>query len=97
MAVRIVSLKKSIRPDSNPYLAIDSFEWVNEHIKVNGITDRAKLYDWLKDFKGEAYIIDNSGDKYQLIPAISAEGKKYVKTTISTQKQDILFQLPEST
>lgn len=96
MAVRIVSLKKTNPPDINPYLAIDSFEWVNERINVNGTTDRAKLYDWLKDFRGEAYIINNSGDKYYLIPALSADGKKYVKTNISTKMQDVLFHLPES-
>ncbi len=95
MSVRILSLKKSTEPNANPYLAIECFEWVNERIKVNGVTDRAEIYDWLKNFKGEAYIIDNDGDKYYLVPAISADGKKYVKTNSCEKKQDVLFQLPE--
>jgi len=95
MSVRILSLKKSAEPNANPYLAIECFEWVNERIKVNGVTDRAEIYDWLNNFNGEAYIIDNEGDKYYLIPAISPDGIKYVKTNSSEKKQDILFQLPE--
>ena len=97
MAIRIISLKKSNPPGKNPYLAIDSFEWVNERVNINGITERAKLYDWLKDSRGEAYIINNSGDKFYLMPAISVDGKKYVKTNMSAKKQDVLFHLPEST
>lgn len=97
MSVRILSLKKSNQPNENPYLAIECFEWVNERIKVNGITDRAEIYDWLKNLNGEAYIVDNSGNKYYLIPAISHDGKKYVKTNAGNKKQDLLLQLPELT
>jgi hypothetical protein len=95
MSVRIISFKKNGKPHKNPYLSIDYFEWINERIKVNGITERAEIYDWLKNSKGEAYIIDDAGHKYNLIPVISADGNKYVVTETDNEARDVLFLLPE--
>jgi hypothetical protein len=95
MAVRILCIKTDATPHHNPYVAIDSLEWVNERINVKGITERSKLYDWIKNEDGEAYIIDDSGNKSCLIPALCPEGNKYVKTANGNSKQDILLKLPE--
>jgi hypothetical protein len=95
MAVRIISVKKDEGDYENPYLAIDYLEWINERIHVNGITDRTKIYDWIKDANGKAYIIDEHGNKTYLIPAISAQGSKYVKTVADETKTDCLLLLPE--
>jgi hypothetical protein len=95
MAVRILSIKTDATLHHNPYVAIDSLEWVNERINVKGITERTKLHDWIKNKEGEAYILDDSGNKTCLIPALCPEGNKYVKTVKDESESDILFELPE--
>ncbi len=94
MAVRIICIKKDKGKYENPYIAIDYFEWINERINVKGITDRTKIHDWLKEERGEAYIVDERGDKIQLIPAISPQGNKYVKTVDDETAKDCLLLLP---
>jgi len=89
MAVRIICIKKDEGKYENPYVAIDHFEWINERINVKGITDRSKIHDWIKEEDGEAYIIDEKGDKIHLIPAI-----KYVKTVNDETVADGLLLLP---
>jgi len=95
MAVRIICIKTDTKPHHNPYVAIDSLEWINERINVKGLTERAKLYDWIKNEDGEAYIIDNNGNKTSLIPAVCPDGNKYVKTVTDESEPDYLLGLPE--
>jgi len=95
MAVRILCIKREEGISDNPYLAIDHFEWVNERINVNGVTDRIQIYDWIKEGNGEAYIIDNNGNKTYLIPAVCPEGNKYVKTVDDENITDNLLLLPQ--
>jgi hypothetical protein len=97
MAVRIICIKKDQGDHENPYVAIDYLEWINERINVKGITDRSKIHDWIKDESGEAYIIDQFGNKTYLIPAVSASGNKYVKTVQDESAMDCLLQLPACT
>ena len=97
MAVRIICIKRDEGSYENPYVAIDHLEWVNERIKVNGITDRTKIYDWIAYEKGEAYVLNQHGEKAYLIPAISPLGTKYVKTVTDEAREDILLFLPECT
>lgn len=95
MAVRIICIKKDEGITGNPYLAIDYFEWVNERINVNDITDRTQIYDWIKEGNGEAYITDEKGNKVYLIPAICPQGNKYVKTVEDESLDDSLLLLPQ--
>jgi hypothetical protein len=94
MAVRIICIKKDEGKYENPYIAIDHLEWINERINVKGITDRSKIHDWIKDEDGEAYIIDPYGNKTFLIPAITPNGNKYVKTVMDETVPDCLLLLP---
>ncbi|NHA03927.1 DUF3892 domain-containing protein [Mucilaginibacter sp. HC2] len=96
MSVRILCIKTDAKLHKNPYVAIDSLEWVNERINVKGVTERAKLYDWIKDADGEAYVIDEYGNKTTLIPALCPDGNKYVKTVSDESKPDYLLALPQS-
>jgi hypothetical protein len=95
MAVRIICIKKDEGKYENPYIAIDYLEWINERINVKGVTDRTKIHDWIKNEDGEAYIIDENGNKINLIPAISPQGTKYVKTVTDESRPDCLLALPE--
>ena len=94
MAVRIICIKKDEGKHENPYIAIDYLEWINERINVKGVTDRTKIHDWIKNEDGEAYIIDRKGNKTYLIPAISPQGTKYVKTVNDETAPDCLLELP---
>lgn len=91
MAVRILCIKKDEGKFDNPYVAIDYFEWVNERINVKGITDRTKIHDWIKEEDGEAYIVDQNGEKIPLIPAICPKGNKYVKTSDDISNDHLLL------
>ena len=93
MAVRIICNKKDEGKYENPYIAIEHLEWVNERINVKGVTDRTKIHDWIKDENGEAYIIDQYGNKILLVPAICPKGNKYVKT-VDDSANDPLLLLP---
>lgn len=95
MAVRIICIKRHLGKHKNPYVAIDYLEWINERINVKGITERTKIYDWIKDENGEAYVIDQRGDKLYLIPAMGSDGNKYVKTVSDESMADSLLTLPE--
>jgi hypothetical protein len=95
MAVRIICIKKDEGTYENPYIAIDYLEWVNERINVKGVTDRTKIHDWIKEENGEAYVIDQYGNKTFLIPAISPKGNKYVKTVVDETVTDLLLLLPD--
>ncbi len=94
MAVRIICIKKDDGISDNPYLAIDYFEWINERINVKGVTDRTLIHDWVKD-GNDAYVIDDSGNKLNLIPAVCPKGNKYVKTVTDETLTDLLLLLPE--
>jgi hypothetical protein len=93
MAVRIICIKKDEGNHENPYVAIEHLEWINERINVKGVTDRTKIYDWIKEENGEAYIIDQFGNKTYLIPEVSPQGNKYVKTA-DDETVDCLLALP---
>ena len=94
MAVKIISIKKDAESSDNPYLAIDYFEWINERINVNGVTERTLIHDWIKEGNGEAYITDTKGNKTYLIPAVCPLGNKYVKTVVDETITDELLLLP---
>jgi hypothetical protein len=95
MAVRIICIKKDEDSNNNPYLAIDHFEWINERINVNGVTERTLIHDWIKEGNGEAYITDAKGNKTYLIPAVCPQGNKYVKTVVDETITDNLLLLPQ--
>jgi hypothetical protein len=95
MAVRFTSIKKDKGYYENPYVSIRFFEWKNEQAPLVGVTDREAIYDWIKENRGQAYIENHNGEKKYLLPAISPQGNKYVKTVIDENEQDHLLSLPE--
>jgi len=94
MAIRIICIKRNEGIHENPWLAINYVEWINERVNVNGITEREKIHDWIKDLAGVAYIIDKHGNKVPVEPAVSPKGDKYVKTA-DDETIDCLLSLPD--
>jgi hypothetical protein len=95
MSVRITCITKANGNHENPYVAISYLGWVEDGSTNTGSTPRERMYDWIKNEKGVAYVLDRFGNKAFLIPEISPRGTKYVKTVPDQTKTDNLLQLPE--
>lgn len=94
MAVQITCITKDNGNHENRYLAIMTLGWVTDQNKNVSISSRLQIYEFLKA-NGQAYVLDQFGNKAYLIPAISASGNKYVKTVADETTSDNLLQLPE--
>lgn len=94
MARRITCIKKAGGNHENAYTAIESLGWTDDVSNLTGKTSRVDMYDWLKR-GGTAYVKDGSGNRADLITAVSSKGTKYVKTVADETKTDNLLQLPE--
>ena len=95
MSVRITCISKDNGYHENPYVAIQSMNWLNESTSDTGKNTRLEMYDWVVNQKGQAYVKDAMGNVASLIGAISPRGTKYVKTVADETKTDNLLQLPE--
>jgi len=95
MSVRITCIKKDNGYHENPYVAIESMNWLNESDQKSGSSSRIEMYNWVVNEKGQAYVRDNMGNTAYLIGAISLRGTKYVKTVADETKTDNLLKLPE--
>jgi hypothetical protein len=94
MAIRITCITKSDGYHENPFTAIQSLGWVDDTTGEIGNTDRIRMYDWIKDQKGVAYVLSGN-DKAYLTTAITDHGTKYVKTIADDTTRDNLLKLPE--
>lgn len=95
MSVRITCIKKDSGNHENPYVAIESLDWINEQTNATARTTRLDMYDFVVNKKGEAYVKDAQGNVAYLIGAISPRGTKYVKTVADETKTDNLLKLSE--
>jgi hypothetical protein len=92
MPLQITGVHKMSNEFENLYLAINSLMWIDDTTQNRGITTREVLFDWIND-NGLAYIIDDEGNKFKLLTAITKSGFKYVKTVLDETKQDRLLSL----
>ena len=95
MAVKIICIKKDNGNHENPYVAITSLKWKEDGTGNEGETSRIKMYEFVEETKGVAYVVDSKGNKANLIGAISSKGNKYVKTIADDVTSDNLLKLPE--
>lgn len=92
MAIRITCINKDNGNHENPNVAITHLGWKNEQ---TGKNTRLEIYNWIKDDKGEAYVIDGNSNKVKVITAETSRGTKYVKTEADTTVKNNLLSLPE--
>jgi hypothetical protein len=90
MPIQITGIHKTNNEYDNPYLSINSLMWVDDNTQNRGITTRDVLFDWIND-NGMAYIVDDEGNKYNLITATTKSGFKYVRTVLDETKSDKLL------
>jgi hypothetical protein len=92
MPLQIIGVHKTSDVHDNPYLAINSLMWIDDHTQNRGITTRDVLFDWIND-NGLAYILDDEGNKSKLLTATTKSGLKYVRTVFDETKSDRLLSL----
>jgi hypothetical protein len=95
MAVKITCIKKAGGDHLDPHIAISHLGWIDESDGKNGISDRLTIYDWLKNQKGVAYVIDRFGNKAFVYPREHTSGSKFVQTTADKVWTNNLLELPE--
>jgi hypothetical protein len=82
MPLQITGVHKMSNEFENLYLAINSLMWIDDTTQNRGITTREVLFDWIND-NGLAYIIDDEGNKFKLLTAITKSGFKYVNLNLN--------------
>lgn len=95
MAIRIVCIKKDDGNYENPYVAISLLSWVNDRNGETGLITRDRLYDWIHDDKGIAYIDTGNKKILPLEAKISYSGDKYVKAIDDCDNVFLNFNIAE--
>lgn len=94
MEIRITCIKKDNGYHENPHIAISELGWINDGDNVTGISTRVQIYDWIEN-GGIAYVLDSTGNKANIVRAVSPKGTKYLKTTTDNTISDNLLSLQE--
>jgi hypothetical protein len=95
MSVRITCIKKAGGNHENPFVAIETLNWIEDGTNATGTSTRLVMYDFVAIKGGTAYVQDSLGNKANLKGAISDKGNKYVKTYADTVVSDNLLKLSE--
>jgi len=90
MPLQIIGVHRTSDVHGNPYLAINSLMWIDDHTQNRGITTRDVLFDWIND-DGMAYVLDEHGNKFRLLTATTKGGLKYLRTVFDETKSDRLL------
>jgi hypothetical protein len=95
MAIRITCIKKDAGNHENPHVAISELGWTEDGTGNTGRWSRLKMYDWIKNQNGYAYVRDTLGNTVRVGTAESATGTKYVRTYRDGKWTDNLLALDE--
>ena len=94
MAIRIMCINKDNGRHENPYVAITDLGWVEDGTGRSGRIGRERLYHWIRDEGGLAYV-EVGMARAIVVPAVSPHGTKYVKTEADSTVRDNLLRLQE--
>ena len=94
MSVSVTCIRKDKGNHENPYVAINSFGWINESTGAKGSSTREQMYDWVLG-GGYGYVKDPKGNTARLIASVTQTGTRYVKTVPDNVLSDNLLKLPE--
>ena len=76
MAIRITCINKDGGNHENPHTAISYLGWLKDNTNNTGKMTRIKMYDWIKNDGGVAYVKDGFGKKAYVKNAIKSSGTK---------------------
>lgn len=95
MTIRITCINKDGGNHENPHAAISDLGWIEDGTNASGKFTRLKMYDWIKNQKGAAYVRDANGNIAWVGTAETAQGTKYVRTYRDSTWTDNLLALKE--
>lgn len=95
MTVRITCITKAGGHHYDPHVAISNLGWVNDRTSETGTSTREQIYDWFKNHKGVAYVVDRLGNQAFVYPRENASGTRFVQTYADKVWTDNLLALPE--
>lgn len=93
-SVLITCINKDAGDHYDPYEAIESLGWLNEHTKKSGTSSRLDMIAYLEQ-GNTAYTRDRFGGIAMLVVRTSRFGNKYVKTMRNGRDTDNLLELKE--
>jgi hypothetical protein len=95
LTIRITCINKSGGYHADPHHAIQHLGWVEDGTAKAGNNTRLEVYDWIKDQKGSAYVLDFRRNKAYVGTRENAHGTKYLQTYADQVWTDNLLALPE--
>jgi Protein of unknown function (DUF3892) len=95
MSVRITCINKSRGNHEDPHHAIERVGWLNEETGKAGNNSRLEMYDWIKNEKGVAYVLDTRNNRALVGTRENLRGTKYLQTYADKVWTDNLLALPE--
>lgn len=95
MSVRVTCINKSGGYHEDPHHAITHLGWIADGTGNTGKSTRLEIYDWIKNQKGEAYVLDTRGNKAYVGTRENQNGTKYLQTYTDRVWTDNLLALPE--
>jgi hypothetical protein len=95
LTIRITCINKSGGYHADPHHAIERLGWVEDGTAKTGDNTRLEVYDWIKDQKGSAYVLDSRRNKAYVGTRENAHGTKYLQTYADQVWTDNLLALPE--
>ncbi len=95
MSIRITCINKEEGHHLDPHAAIISLGWVEDGTGKSGKWAREKVYNWIKNERGVAYVLDQRGNKAYLYGRENIYGTKFVQTYADQVWTDNLLSLPE--
>jgi hypothetical protein len=95
MAIRITCINKSGGYHADPHHAISHVGWMEDGTGRVGKNTRLEMYDWIKNQKGVAYVVDSRNNRAQVGTRDNANGTKFLQTYADQVWTDNLLALPE--
>lgn len=95
MTIRITCINKSNGYHADPHHAISHLGWIEDATGKIGKNTRLEIWDWIKNQKGVAYVLDARGNKAYVRTRENANGTRYLQTYADEAWTNNLLALPE--
>lgn len=93
--IRITCINKDNGNHDNPHEAITFLGWLEDGTGLQGKWPRIRMYNWIKDENGVAYVNDSAGNKVYVQTAESRNGNPFVRTIADGRETNNLLSLME--